>query len=92
MSSNIGQNYPYSRESEAQRCAAVERAVGAFEGLGARISAEATPLPAPVPDDTWWVWACPADGAVGRLHVAGYARERRAIYAICDNCGASFLR
>jgi len=66
--------------------------VGAFDGLGVRVSAEATPLPASGPGETWWVWACPADGAVGRLHVAGYALERHAIYAICDNCGASFLR
>ncbi|MDA8203059.1 MAG: hypothetical protein M0Z49_09905 [Chloroflexi bacterium] len=92
MSSNIGQNYPYTRETGAQRAAAVERAATAFDGLGDRIANEATPLDPTGPDELWWVWACPADGAVGRLHVAGYAREQHAVYAVCDNCGRSFLR
>lgn len=92
MSSNIGQNYPYTRETESQRATAVEHASGTFDGLGARIAAEATPLPTSDRDEYWWVWACPDDGAVGRLHVAGYARERHGVYAVCDNCGRSFLR
>ena len=92
MSSNIGQNYPYGRETEAQRAAAVEKACGAFEGLRDRVAAESTPLPEPGRDGAWWTWVCPADGAVGRLHVAGYARDRHAVYAVCDTCGRSFLR
>lgn len=92
MSSNIGQNYPYASETEPQRAAAVERAMGAFEGLRDRVTAESTPLPTEGRDDRWWVWICPADEFKGRLHVAGYARDRRGIYAVCDNCGKSFMR
>ncbi len=92
MSSNIGQNYPYTRETEAQRAAAIERAEAAFDGLRDRISSEATPLGTTASDELWWVWACPVDPAVGRLHVAGYARERHGLYAVCDKCGRSFLR
>ncbi len=92
MSSNIGQNYPYSRETEPERAAAVERAYTAFEGLRERAGGELTPFPAPARDELWWVWACPADGGAGRLHAAGYARERRALYTVCDGCGRSFLR
>ena len=92
MSSNIGQNYPYGSESDAQRAAAVEHAVAAFDGLRDRIAAESTPLPEDGRDQQWWVWVCPTDDFSGRLHVAGYARDRRAIYAVCDTCGRSFLR
>ncbi len=92
MSSNVGQNYPYGQETEAQRAAAVEKAAGAFDGLRDRIGAEATPLPEAGRDAQWWVWVCPADEYVGRLHVAGYARNNHAIYVVCDNCGRSFLR
>ncbi len=92
MSSNVGQNYPYTRETEPERAAAVEQAAARFDGLRDRIASEATPLPVADRDELWWVWACPDDGALGRLHVAGYARDRHAVYAICDNCGKSFLR
>lgn len=92
MSSNIGQNYPYASESEAERAAAVERAVAAVEGRRERMAAESTPLGEVGPDERWWVWVCPADGATGRLHVAGYALERRALYVVCDGCGKTFLR
>ena len=97
MSSNIGQSYPYSRESEAERAAAVAGALATFSGLAERVAAEAAPLGDPVPADhgapvTWWTWVCPKGDASGRLHVAGYARERHALYTVCDTCGATFLR
>jgi hypothetical protein len=92
MSSNVAQNYPYGSETEAERASAVEGALGAFDGLRARIDAEAVPLGQPEPDERWWTWACPADDLGGRLHVAGYAGERHAIYAVCDRCGRTFLR
>jgi hypothetical protein len=92
VSSNVAQNYPYGSESEAERAAAVEAAFGAFEGLGARVAAEATALEHTDPDERWWTWVCPADDLGGRLHVAGQAGERHAIYALCDRCGRSFLR
>lgn len=97
MSSNIAQSYPYGSESEAERAAAVERASAAFAGLADRIAAEARPLGEVGPADhgapaRWWVWVCPRDDASGRLHVAGYARDRHALFTVCDTCGASYLR
>ena len=90
MTSNVGQNYPYSSESEAQRAAAVASAVASREGLADKLAAEATPLDA---GDRWWVYKCPTKGCRGLLHVAGYAAERHAVYAVCDGtCGKTFLR
>ena len=92
MSSNIGQNYPSGSETEAERAAAVEGAFERLEGLREKVSAEATPLPEPEPDQRWWVWVCPEGDYSGRLHVAGYARERHAVFTVCDTCGKTFLR
>jgi hypothetical protein len=92
VSSNIGQNYPYTSETEAQRAGAVERALDAQEGLRDRVTAETTPLGEVARDERWWVWVCPADGATGRLHVAGYALDRHALLVVCDVCGRTFLR
>ncbi len=92
MSSNVGQNYPYASETEAERAAVVERALAATEGLRDKVQAESTPLGDVAPDERWWIWVCPADGFKGRLHVAGYARDRHAVYAVCDSCGTTFLR
>ena len=92
MSSNVAQNYPYASESEAERATAVAAALAAFEGLQARVATEADPLDAAGPDERRWTWVCPADDLGGRLHVAGQAGERHAIYAVCDRCGRAFLR
>jgi len=92
VSSNIAQNYPAGRESEAQRSEAVAAALDRFEGLRERVAAEATPLGEVAPDAEWWVWVCPRGEFEGRLHVAGYALERRAMYTVCDTCGEAFLR
>jgi hypothetical protein len=92
VSSNVAQNYPYGSDTEAERASAVAAAVEAFAGLRERIAAESTPLGEPQGDERWWTWVCPADELGGRLHVAGYAGERHAIYAVCDRCGRSFLR
>jgi hypothetical protein len=92
VSSNIGQNYPYTSETEAHRAAAVEAALAARDGLRERVQGEAAPLGEVAADERWWVWVCPADGATGRLHVAGYAAERRALFVVCDACGKTFLR
>lgn len=96
MSSNISQSYPYSSESELERAAAIDAAVAGFEGLDERIAAEATPLGDPQPAENgapprWWTWVCPTD-IEGRLHVAGYARDRHALFTVCDQCGSAFLR
>ena len=92
MTSNVAQNYPYGSETEAERAAAIERADGVFGGLHERIAAETTPLGESDDGGRWWVWVCPMDDFTGRLHAAGYARERHAVYTVCDTCGRSFLR
>ncbi len=96
MSSNISQSYPYSSESEEARSAAISHALAADEGLEDRLAAESKPLGEVAPADhgapvKWWTWVCPAC-VEGRLHVAGYARDRHALYTVCDNCGKTFLR
>jgi hypothetical protein len=92
VSSNIAQNYPSGSETEDERRAAVEAAFGRFEGLREKVATEASPLPDPEPDQRWWVWVCPVGDFAGRLHVAGYALERHAVYTVCDTCGQTFLR
>ena len=97
MSSNISQNFPYVSETEAERTAAVEKAFAAFPDLREKVEAEASPLGTVEPEDhgapvRWWVWVCPKDDFKGRLHVAGYARERHALYTICDTHGDTYLR
>jgi transposase-like protein len=39
----------------------------------------------------WWIWVCPAC-IEGRLHVAGYSRDRHGLYTVCDRCGSTFAR
>lgn len=90
MTSNVGQNYPYSSEPEADRAARIAALVAAREGLDAKIKAETTPL-----DDRerWWTWKCPTAGCAGFLHAAGYARDLHAVYVVCDGtCAKTFLR
>ncbi len=90
MTSNVGQNYPYSSESEAERGAAVAALVAGREGLADRLKAEASPLDQ---QDRWWVFKCPTKGCRGLLHVAGYAAEKHALYTVCDGtCGKTFLK
>jgi len=90
VTSNVGQNYPYTSESEADRVRAIAAAVAAHPELAAKIAAEATPLQT---DDRWWVWKCPTKGCPGLLHAAGYALEKHAVYVVCDGtCGQTFLR
>ena len=96
MSSNVAQSYPYTTETEVERRSVVERAMAQFDGLRDRIAAETDPLPDPGPDEPGrpnrsWVFVCPKH-INGRLHVAGYARERHALHTICDEGGESYLR
>ena len=90
MTSNVGQNYPYSSETEAQRAASIAELVAAREGLADKLSAETTPV-----DDRerWWTYKCPTAGCRGILHAAGYARDLHAVYVVCDGtCAKTFLR
>lgn len=89
MSSNISQNFPYSSESEEERAAQVARAFAATEGLAEKVRSEASPLGR---GERWWVWKCATSGCSGLLHSAGYARNARAVYTVCDTCGKTFLR
>ncbi len=90
MTSNVGQNYPYSSESETERAARVASAVAAQAGLAEKLAAETTPLDT---NDRWWIWKCPSAGCPGFLHAAGYARDLHAVYVVCDGtCGKTFLR
>ena len=90
MTSNVGQNYPYTSETEAERAARITALLGEREGLADMLKAESTPLDQ---NDRWWVWKCPTAGCPGLLHVAGYAREKHALFVVCDGtCGKTFLR
>ncbi len=96
-STNISQSYPYGSETEEQRAAAIAKALGDFEGLYEKISSSSTSLGKVGPADhgapaKWWIWVCPKDDFKGRLHVAGYALERHALFTVCDLCGETYLR
>lgn len=90
MTSNVGQNYPYTSETEAVRAACVAGLIEEREGLADKLKAEAIPLDH---NDRWWVWKCPSTGCAGLLHAAGYAIEKRAVFTVCDGtCAKTFLR
>jgi hypothetical protein len=90
VSSNVGQNYPYTSESEAERATAIGALVAAREGLSDTLGAETSALDA---NERWWVWKCPTAGCPGLLHVAGYALDKHALFVVCDGtCGKTFLR
>ena len=90
MTSNVGQNYPYTSETADDRASTVARLVSEREGLSATLKAESIPLDA---NDRWWVWKCPTTGCPGLLHAAGYAAEKHAVYVVCDGtCARTFLR
>lgn len=90
MSSNVGQNYPYTSESEAERSTRVAALVAAREDLAVVLAVKATPLDA---NERWWVWKCPTTGCPGLLHAAGYAAEAHAVVVVCDGtCGKTYLR
>jgi hypothetical protein len=90
VSSNVGQNYPYTSETEAERATRIAALVAARDDLAGVLAAQSTPLDH---NDRWWVWKCPTKGCEGLLHVAGYAAEKRALVVVCDGtCGKTFLR
>ena len=90
MTSNVGQNYPYTSETEAERAALVAALIEGREGLADKLTAETTPLDA---NERWWVYKCPTTGCPGLLHAAGYAAEKHAVYVVCDGtCAKTFLR
>ncbi|MGZ8502190.1 MAG: hypothetical protein ACXWWR_00590 [Candidatus Limnocylindrales bacterium] len=93
MSSNVGQSYPYTSESVAERAQAVTAIIEAHPELADKIAAETTPLDPTDGSDRWWVWKCPTRGCPGLLHVTGYALDKHALYVACDGtCALTFLR
>jgi hypothetical protein len=90
VTSNVGQNYPYTSETEEDRAGAIARLVESRDGLAASLKTDTTPLDE---NERWWVWKCPTKGCNGLLHVAGYAIDKHAVYVVCDGtCGKTFLR
>jgi hypothetical protein len=90
VTSNVGQNYPYTSETESERASRIAALVAARDGLSAALAAESTPLDA---NERWWVWKCPTPGCPGLLHAAGYAAEKHAVFVVCDGtCAKTFLR
>jgi len=90
VTSNVGQNYPYTSETEAERSSRIASLVAARDGLGDQLKSETSPLDA---NDRWWVWKCPTPGCAGLLHAAGYALDKHAVYVVCDGtCAKTFLR
>ena len=90
MTSNVGQSYPYSSESESDRAARIAALLEDRDGLKDKLASETTPLDE---RDRWWTWKCPTKGCPGILHAAGYARDLHAVYVVCDGtCGQTFLR
>ena len=91
MTSNVGQNYPYTSETEAERASSVAVARRGARGPGRQ--AQAARPPRSTQNDRWWVWKCPTAGCPGLLHAAGYALEKHAVYVVCDGtCAKTFLR
>lgn len=90
MTSNVGQNYPYSSETEAERGARIAALVKTRADLADKLSAETTALDE---RERWWTWKCPTPACPGILHVAGYAKDLHAVYVVCDGtCAKTFLR
>jgi len=90
VTSNVGQNYPYSSETEADRAKVVADLLGAHPDLAEKLATESTPLDE---NERWWVWKCPTKACPGLLHAAGYSNEKHAVVVVCDGtCGKTFLR
>jgi hypothetical protein len=59
-------------------------------------TAEATALGESTPGENGapvkcWRWVCPKC-VEGRLHIAGYNRDRHGLYTVCDRCESTFVR
>ena len=81
MTSNVGQNYPYTSETEAERAAAIAALVARATGLAAKLAAETTPL-----DDERALVGLevPDAGLPGPPPRRGYALEKHAVFVVCD--------
>jgi hypothetical protein len=68
VTSNVGQNYPYTSETEADRAALVASLIEGRQGLADKLKAETTPLDT---NERWWVYKCPTAGCPDLLHAEG---------------------
>ena len=97
MTSNVAQSYPYTTRPRPSAAAIVARAIGQVrQASRTRSPPRAEPLPDQGPDEPGrphrsWVFVCPKH-VIGRLHVAGFARERHALFTVCDEGGETYLR
>ena len=91
MPTNVAQSYPYRLEHEEERAAAIAATLAAHEGLAERLDAAALPYDGAA-ESSAWSWRCRAAGCPGVMHTAGYARDKRALVALCDACGTIALR
>ncbi|MFL5646230.1 MAG: hypothetical protein ACJ78L_12830 [Chloroflexota bacterium] len=90
VTSNVGQNYPYTSETESERAAVLGSLLTTRESLAGTLAAQTTPLDA---NERWWVYKCPTPGCPGLLHAAGYAADKHAVFVVCDGtCAKTFLR
>jgi hypothetical protein len=90
VTSNVGQNYPYTSETEAERASRIAALIADRADLAGRLDSETSPLD---DNERWWVWKCPSAGCPGLLHAAGYAADRHALFVVCDGtCGRTYLR
>ena len=90
MTSNVGQSYPYTSESEAER-AARDRGAGG-RARGPRGDARCRDHPARRERPLVGL-EVPDAGCPGLLHAAGYARDLHAVFVVCDGtCAKTFLR
>jgi len=90
VTSNVGQSYPYTSESEAERAASLAALLERRDGLASTLAEVTSPLDA---HERWWIWKCPTAACRGLLHVAGYARDLHALVVVCDGtCGRTFVR
>ena len=91
MTSNVGQNYPYTSETEADRAAAIARLVAEREGLAATLAGRDDA--ARRTTSAGGSGSARRPGCPGLLHAAGYAAEKHAVYVVCDGtCAKTFLR
>ena len=96
MSSNVAQSYPYTTETESERALKIAGADGAVrwparQDRGRERAVAYDDPEEPGRPNRMWVFVCPKHVS-GRLHVAGYARERHALFAVCDEGGETYLR
>ena len=91
MTSNVGQNYPYSSETEAERAVRIAALVdGPRRAHGQARRGDDAARRATIAGGSG---SARRRAAAGILHAAGYAHDLHAVYVVCDGtCAKTFLR